>query len=491
MKAAVLAVVAVGALLRVSHLGLMEFKSDEQEALRLGIRLLDEHPWSSDHSWPAHGMISSSHVANAPLFNWIMALFWVLTGTPIGATALVGLINGISLYPLWLWARRRFDEQRALLMLAIVAVSPFFVIFSRKLWAQDLLLPGLLCVLWAIEWARDGRVWRAAAALGAATVLVGQLHQSGPIALALLPIAVGLQVVAERPPTAPVRFVAPTRGEAVVLVAITGVNLFFWLPYLRYFFTLPAELFTNRARLAGYDPALLYNVVRQIAPFDLFYFFAPDRDDFLASPVRRVAYQSAVAFGAPLAVYGVGRWLWSPLQLPVVGLWWLLVIAAFAIAQIPTYPFYVLILSPLPAVLTAGGFDGRIRRDWLARSLHVWRWAYVASLLSLTVLTGEWLARRGGSAGDYGVIYAIREAQANAIVSRSRSPAHSQPLGRGALQAGEPPMSDCSQVPPEVTWIVEWIGSPERHIADRFVLCSGWLPQPAGSVYRWTIRDAP
>jgi hypothetical protein len=151
----------LGACLRLARLDLVEFKGDEVEALNLGIRLLENPPWTATGELPRHGMPSSQGIANAPLFNWIMAGAWALTGHPMGATALFGTANALALYPLWRWALTRVDPERALLLVATVAVSPFSVLLSRKLWAQDLLFPALVCLLWAIEYWQTGRMFRA------------------------------------------------------------------------------------------------------------------------------------------------------------------------------------------------------------------------------------------------------------------------------------------------------------------------------------------
>ena len=117
-------------------------------------------------------------------------------------------------------------------------------------------------------------------------------------------------------------------------------------------------------------------------PFDLFYFFAPHRDEFLTGALRSAFYYASVALGAPLYVYGLWRWLRSPLSLPVLGLWWAGVIAVFTLARIPAQPWYPLMLAPLPAVLAAGAFDGTLSLvAWMRRVLFGWRVAYVAAML--------------------------------------------------------------------------------------------------------------
>src|SRR5687767_4034625 len=122
-----LALLLIGGALRLYRLDVMEFKADEQEALKLSIALLADRPWASDRPFPAHGMPTSNTVPLPPLYTWLVAALWAPTRDPIGVATLIALLNTLGLYPLWRWARRRTDENRALLILAIAAVSPFTV----------------------------------------------------------------------------------------------------------------------------------------------------------------------------------------------------------------------------------------------------------------------------------------------------------------------------------------------------------------------------
>jgi hypothetical protein len=225
--------VAVGTWLRFHRLDAFEFKRDEVEALNLSIRFIADHPWSSSASWPTHGMLSSNGVPNAPLFTWIVAAVWAPTRDPSTVTGVIALANALSLYPLWLWARRHMDERRALLALAVCAVSPFAVIFSRKIWTCDLLPPALLTLLWGVEWLRGGRAWSGIVLLAMSVLLVGQLHQSGAIGIPLLAAAIALQLIVDLDNGSRVRLSRPSVGESVALVLVIGVNLFLWLPSLR------------------------------------------------------------------------------------------------------------------------------------------------------------------------------------------------------------------------------------------------------------------
>lgn len=478
--------IAIGLALRLAVLDTVEFKGDERAALELGIGLLEERPWSSDAPWPRHGILSSQRIANAPLLTWIVAAAWWIAPHPLAPTAFIAIINAAALGLLWRWARRQLDDSRAGLLLAIAAVSPFTVLYSRKLWGQNLLFPSLLCVLWAVVFARDGRWWRAAILLLAAALLVGQLHQSGPIALAVLPIAWSLQAWRDRRRGHPAhRWKRPTALEGVALAAVLALNAFFWVPYFVYLVQAPLWRLAARSTLTTYWPALLENLYRQVAPHDLFFSFGDDRADFLAGSARRVAYSASVALGAPLFALGVWHWIRSPFRVPVIGVWWWLIIAAFALARIPTYPFYVLILSPLPACIAVGAFEPQLPPAWLARLLRMWRWAYVVSLLVLTVLTGAWLARRGGSAGDYGVIYRLRAAQARAVAGENRVVDVPDVHRADGLAV---PSFECAPPPPEVMWLARWVRGTGWTPADPPQLCEAWVDSSDGRVYVWKLQ---
>ena len=485
-----LALLLVGGALRLYRLDAMEFKADEQEALKLSLAFLDDRPWSSDRPFPSHGMPTSNTVALPPLYTWLVAALWPVARDPIGVATLIALINTLSLYPLWRWARRRTDEHRALLILAIAAVSPFTVIFSRKIWNLDLLQPCMVVLLWGVEGLRSGKPWQGITLLVLAALLVGQLHLSGPIGMVLLPFAIGAQLVYDRRHGVPFRLKRPSAGEVAALASALALALFFWLPYLNHLVHQPAGVLANRPTLAAFTPSLLLRTEAQIVPVDVLSFFEPHRREFLRDPIRTAVYYASVGLGAPLLVYGLWRWMRSPWSVPILGIWWWLMIAAFAVARIPSHPSYVITLAPVTAMVPAGAFDPPIRRLWLARALTAWRVAYVAALFALTVVTGAWLADRGGAMGPYGVAYFLTKAQAESIVSRSKAETSRRSSMTGELGAGEAAGGlACRPIPPEVRWLVGWLDQNRTVVPPSLELCETWIDDSKGLAYRWRFRN--
>jgi hypothetical protein len=181
----------------------------------------------------------------------------------------------------------------------------------------------------------------------------------------------------------------------------------------------------------------------------------------------------------------VWRWFRAPLALPVAGIWWWLVVVVFALARFPSYAYYVLAVMPLPVVLASGAFDGAMPASW-ARAVSTWRWLYVAALLALTVVTGNWLTSRGGSLDDFGVTFEVQEAQARALLKRERGerPALTHERGEVGNQALT---GDCQAVSKEVRWIAEWIEGRSVPALAQFQVCGEWTAEG----YRWSIDRRP
>ena len=399
---------------------------------------------------------------------------------------IIAVINILCLIPLWLWAQRRMDEQRALLTLAIAAVSPFTVIFSRKIWPVDLLLPGVLAVLWSIEWLREGRVWRAAALAGFGILLITQLHQSGLITAPLLLVAFAIQRAVDRRRGMILSISRPSAGEIVAGAIVLVANVFLWWTYLPYLLTVPATVYANRPTVSFLEPQLFLNVMWQIVPRSVLAPFGDERVLFRSDLIRWTLYYGSLALGAPLALYGVWRWFRAPLALPVAGIWWWLVVGVFALARFPSYAYYVLAVMPLPVVLASGAFDGAMPASW-ARAVSAWRWLYVAALLALTVVTGNWLTSRGGSLDDFGVTFEVQEAQARALLKRERGERPTLTHERGEV-GNQALTGDCQPVSKEVRWIAEWIEGRSMPALERFQVCGDWTGDQG---YRWAINRKP
>ncbi|MCZ7667315.1 MAG: hypothetical protein M5U34_08945 [Chloroflexi bacterium] len=135
------ALVSLAAVLRMNGVGISEFKADEARLLALALEM-------AEGQIPLRGISSSVGLPNFPTSVWLYALPLLVWPHPYAATLFTGLLNtGAVLACYWL-VRRYWGLMAAVAATLLFAVSPWAVIFSRKIWAQNLL--PLFVMLWLI-----------------------------------------------------------------------------------------------------------------------------------------------------------------------------------------------------------------------------------------------------------------------------------------------------------------------------------------------------
>lgn len=123
----------IAAYMRFGAAGITEFKRDEATLSRLALDLV-----TGDHI-PYLGIGSSVGFPNTPISVYLMALPYLLSANPLIATLFVGSLNWLAVAVVWKMTRRYFGRVAAAWGGLFYAVSPWAVIYSRKIWAQDLL----------------------------------------------------------------------------------------------------------------------------------------------------------------------------------------------------------------------------------------------------------------------------------------------------------------------------------------------------------------
>src|SRR5438105_2085906 len=145
----VLAVVVAAAAARFCWLDLMEFKADEAEATRLALHALGFTEPGVGRFFPTQGLISSVGVPNPPLFVYIVAVPMAVVRSPIAAAALIAAANVLAVWLCYLVGCRYYSRFTGIAASALFALSPWSIVFSRKIWAQDLL--PLMTTLFLLE----------------------------------------------------------------------------------------------------------------------------------------------------------------------------------------------------------------------------------------------------------------------------------------------------------------------------------------------------
>ena len=184
---AVIVILAVG--LRMGAPGIVEFKRDEAN---LSVLALD---MARGHGIPLLGIDSSVGIRNAPVNAWVMSIPYLFSSDPTLATQYVGLLNVIAVIITYALARRYYGPQAAIIAGLMLAVSPWAVVYSRKIWAQDLLpLFVVATVATGILGFVEGKRWAQWLHLPLLS-LTGQIHY---VTFVLIPITLILLVVGRR-----------------------------------------------------------------------------------------------------------------------------------------------------------------------------------------------------------------------------------------------------------------------------------------------------
>jgi hypothetical protein len=163
-----------GSVLRLAWPRDMEWKFDEKWMFAKAQRVAD-----GVDAWPWVGMPSGVGLENPGLSIWPFALLARAIHDPVVMTQAVQVLNVLALWGFALWVLSSWpndDRELGLWGVALFAVSPLPVLFSRKIWAQDLL--PILLLPWL--WGHAKRELRGGAfAWGLFGALLGQLHMSG------------------------------------------------------------------------------------------------------------------------------------------------------------------------------------------------------------------------------------------------------------------------------------------------------------------------
>jgi 4-amino-4-deoxy-L-arabinose transferase-like glycosyltransferase len=130
--AAVLAILLVAAVARMGWPGLTEFKADEGRLLTMALDM-------SDGLFAVRGISSSVGFPNFPMSVWLYSLPLFIWPHPVAATLFTGLLATLAVAVTYWLARRYWGVHAALAAALLFAAGPWAVIFSRKIWAQNLL----------------------------------------------------------------------------------------------------------------------------------------------------------------------------------------------------------------------------------------------------------------------------------------------------------------------------------------------------------------
>ncbi|HAT49479.1 MAG: hypothetical protein HQL07_06075 [Nitrospirae bacterium] len=166
-----LLIAAVG--VRVAFMDGIEFKEDEFNTILLAYRQV-----TGEGGWAQVGLKSSTGLYNPPFFVYLMALPVAFSTDPRMVTMFVAGFNLLGIFALYRLLKWTFSTHFAAVTTVLFAASPWPILYSRKIWAQDCLftfMMALMAVLISLsERYRPWKVWLVFVLLA----IVTQLHMS-------------------------------------------------------------------------------------------------------------------------------------------------------------------------------------------------------------------------------------------------------------------------------------------------------------------------
>ena len=140
-----LIVIALSAIFRLTNLDLIEFKTDEAGNLLLASRLLFGHPL------PPGGLATSTGILNPPLFIYLLLPFTFISVDPKFITFIIAFTNVLAIGFLFLIIKKYYNQTLAFIVSLLIAFSPSAIIFSRKIWPPDIVLPFAVVIFYSIH----------------------------------------------------------------------------------------------------------------------------------------------------------------------------------------------------------------------------------------------------------------------------------------------------------------------------------------------------
>jgi uncharacterized membrane protein len=225
-----LGILALGVFLRAFRLDIFEFKGDELEEIARGLAAPAQH-W-----WIEHGSTASVQIPFGPAFPYIMGLATSVSPDPYIITGFILAANIVVLMlAVLFFAEFSKDRKQFFLCVLLFSLSPYLIIFSRKIWQPNVILFFVIpLVLMVVRVHRDPRLL---VPIGLLSSIVVQLHHSGNFYLPVLIFYTVFSFMNVR--QAPGKVApGPEGGRALLLWAAGGLIMFILplIPFLNFLF---------------------------------------------------------------------------------------------------------------------------------------------------------------------------------------------------------------------------------------------------------------
>lgn len=386
------------AIFRIFFLDLIEFKADEATILFQTVTFY-AHP-----SLIQRGIISGVGVYNLPLFNYLIIVVSLFSRDPKILSFTIALINTFLVVALFQIIKRFYGNPTAILSALLIAFSPWAILFSRKIWAQDLifiLLVPILAILHSIIIKKNSRF---TLLLFILLTLLAELHGSGVFfAVATVIIFFILRV------------------HINLKHALLGVIIGFIpaIPYVVF------QMFSNPlcvdcvAFLKYQHNGRIFDINSFIRPFQLlngmgYHFVLGNSYSGFIQTLPAAGYLKYIfAFSAIFPLVGGIYILLKKRNFMFILLYALIIPLLYFVTRIEIYMHYFVILIPIMAILYATGFAFlyAIKKGiiWQVLVSLVFTFFIIANITFL-ILFYRFISSQKIIEGDYGPILSVTEA---------------------------------------------------------------------------------
>jgi 4-amino-4-deoxy-L-arabinose transferase-like glycosyltransferase len=376
----------LAAIFRLTNLQLIEFKADEALNLYLAARPIFGYPL------PPGGTVSSIGLLNPPLFNYLLLPIVFFTFNPKEVTFFIAFINSLTIGFFFLLIKRYFNQTTALIASLIFAFSPWAILFSRKIWPQDLLIPFIVLLLMAFFKILDEQKTKWWWVYSTASLILIQLHQANIIFLLLLSFFLFL-----KKPRVSFKFL----GLGII------VGLLPLIPYLSYLLKnlndISVFLVKKERFVSEYLPIIFLRPLQILSPGDFHFVLGEDALTFsqkfpLIFNLRKIFYLEY--FLVPLGI--LLFWKKFPRFRPLIYSS-LILPPAYFVLHFQPFIHYFIIIMPLLFLFLAAFLDALIKKGGVYRAGVV---TFVA-ILTLASFSYNFafftvLSSQNGLKGDYG-----------------------------------------------------------------------------------------
>ena len=141
---AVLFIIFLAIFLRFNDLSYMEFKKDEAVNCSLATDFV------SKGIFPLVGDEASIGSYNAPAFIYLLSVPFLFSRDPLFAAGYIALLNILAIYLCFLFCKDFFNKRVALVAMALFAINPWVIFYSRKLWSSNALPLFILAFFYSL-----------------------------------------------------------------------------------------------------------------------------------------------------------------------------------------------------------------------------------------------------------------------------------------------------------------------------------------------------